>query len=214
MADTERKNSAARTPGYVGIILLGILLLLHHFADRIWEEEPALLKWAVIGVGCLILLGLIGSLIFGTRDERIYALVFLAVVALAAMFLPSSSERRTDAAVQTLLKDLAEHETTLKRQTDALPVIDDKTSRAELNEKLTRVVEQLREQGESSQELARRTKELMARAPADRQKQLLQGLERLTAQARQSSEQRDAWIQQVREKVKGTPQGKTGDAPQ
>jgi glutamate synthase domain-containing protein 3 len=91
-----------------------------------------------------------------------------------------------------------------------LPVLGDKPSRAELNEKLTQVIEQLRVQAEASRELSRRAKEILPRASADGQAKLHQGLESYTAQARLASEQRDAWIQQVREKVKGMPKEKPG----
>jgi len=211
MGESGKTGSAA---GCVAIVLLWIVLGLHFFSDHIWEEEPAFLKWVVIGFGCLVLLGLLGSLVFGKRDEKIYALVVLAVVALGVVFLRGRSDRKTEAAVETLLKDLSEQETALKRETDALPVINDKLTRAELNEKLTKVIEELGQQSEESRELSRRAQELIGRASAEGRAKLREGLERFTAQARQSSEQRDAWIQQVREKVKGMPKEKADREPQ
>ncbi|MCI0682148.1 MAG: hypothetical protein L0Y71_08595 [Gemmataceae bacterium] len=165
----------------------------------------------MIGFGCLVLLGLGGALIFGKRDEKIYALVVLAIIGLAVAFLPGGRDRRTDAALQNLLKDLSEHEAALKRETDTLPVISDKPSRAELNEKLNLVIEQLHQQAKSSRDLSHRVKELLPRVSGDGQARLHQGLERFAAQAWSSSEQRDAWIEHVREKVKGMAKGKPND---
>lgn len=46
MADnvaTERKSSGVA--GCAATALLWVVLMLHFFADRIWNEEPAILKW-------------------------------------------------------------------------------------------------------------------------------------------------------------------------
>ena len=87
---TDTSPRAGSTPvegtalGCVAVGILGAVLLLHFFADRISGQgnEPAVLRWIVIGFGCLILIGKVYLLVAGKGGERIYALVYLVIVAL------------------------------------------------------------------------------------------------------------------------------------
>ena len=108
MTDTEpKRRDRSEALGCLAILALWVVLGLHFFADRIWDKEPAVLKWAVIGFGGLVLLGLLGSLAFGKRDEKVWALVLLAVIALGVVFLPSGERRRAAAAVDELVREMA-----------------------------------------------------------------------------------------------------------
>ena len=83
---TETSNKPGRTSetvGCVSTVVLWVALLLHFFSDRIWDKEPAVLKWFVIGYGLLVLAGLLYSLVAGKRDERMIALVILVLIAVA-----------------------------------------------------------------------------------------------------------------------------------
>jgi hypothetical protein len=82
----ETSNQPGRTSetiGCVGTAVLWVALILHFFSDRIWDREPVLLKWFVIGYGLLVLAGLLYSVIAGKRDERMLGLVVLVLIAVA-----------------------------------------------------------------------------------------------------------------------------------
>jgi hypothetical protein len=82
MTETSYKRTE-ETLGCVFTIVLWVALLLHCLWDRIWDKEPAVLKWFVIGFGALVLIGLCYSLVAGKRSERVWALVILAIIAIA-----------------------------------------------------------------------------------------------------------------------------------
>ncbi len=201
MADDEKRpQGTANAVGCAALILLWGVLLLHFFADRIWDEEPAVLKWVVIGYGCLVLLGLLGSLVFGKRDERIVALVLLAVVAVAAAVTPRSRDRRVDAAVDALVADLSQRGAEVERHADSLPPVTEKSDRDELERHVRQTSDHIREQSERTKELHRRAEELLPRA-GDKRQELSQALALYNERVRSAAEKWDRWIAQVRERV-------------
>ena len=160
-----------------------------------------MLKWAVIGYGCLVLLGLLGSLAFGKRDERIAALAFLAVVAVGVAFIPGGRDRRTDAAVDALVADLTERGTEIERSAGLLPPVPEKPDRGDLVRGLQQASEQVHQQTEGVADVSRRAEELFPRASADKRAELRQALNRLNEQMRAAKEKREVWMAQMREKV-------------
>jgi hypothetical protein len=202
MADGEAKTQASSAAvGCVASVLLWVVLLLHFFADRIWDEEPAILKWGLIGYGCLILLGLLGSLVFGKRDEKVVALVLLTVVALFVAFIPPRQDRQAIAAVDALVRELSEKGAKIEQGADSLPEIPDQPALRDLERHLGQAIEQLQEQREWTADLSRRAGELLPRAPGEKREELRQALERFKQQAGRGKEKRDEWIKQVREKA-------------
>ena len=202
MADGEvKKHAGSGAVGCVEIALLWVVLLLHFFADRIWDERPAILKWAVIGYGFLVLLGLLGSLVFGKRDEKVMALVLLAVVALSVAFIPPRQDRQASAAVDKLVRELSEKGAKIERRADALPPIPDRPTRGDLEQHLGQSIEQLQEQADWTADLSRRAAELLPRAAGEKREELRQAVERFNRQAGRAQEKRDQWIKQVREKA-------------
>lgn len=73
-----------------GTVILGMLLILHFFANRIWVKEPWPLRWFVIGYGFLILVNLTITVFIGTPDDRKWALgllVFIVfIIAVGSLF--------------------------------------------------------------------------------------------------------------------------------
>jgi hypothetical protein len=200
MADGETKQRGnSGTVGCVAIVLLWAVLLLHFFADRIWDEEPAVLKWAVIGYGCLVLLGLVASLAFGKRDEKIGALVLLAVVALFVAFIPPRQDRQAVAAVDTLVRELSEKGARIEQRADALPEIPDKPARRDLEQLAAEHVEET-EWFNDVNDLLRRATELLPRAPSDKRRELNEALERFNQQVGRANEKRGQWLKKIREK--------------
>lgn len=80
---SKKPDRTSEAIGCVFTVVLWLALILHFFSDRIWDKEPALLKWFVVGFGCLVLISLLYSLVAGKRSERTIALVVLVVIALA-----------------------------------------------------------------------------------------------------------------------------------
>ena len=78
--DSKLTKNAEQAIIWVAMVILWAVLLLHFFADRIWDQKPAFLTWFVVGWGCLVLLRLIYLLVAGKKDERIGALVMLAII--------------------------------------------------------------------------------------------------------------------------------------
>jgi hypothetical protein len=83
---TKTSTKPGRTPETVGCVftvVLWVALILHFFSDRIWDKEPPLLKWFIIGFGSLVLLSLLYSLVAGKGGEWVTALVILVLIAVA-----------------------------------------------------------------------------------------------------------------------------------
>ena len=202
MTDTEPKpRKRSESLGCLAMVVLWIVLGLHFFADRIWDEEPPILKWIVIGYGCLVLLGLLGSVLFGKRDEKVIALIFLAVVALGVAFLPPRENRNAAAAVDELVRDLNEKGEWIEAEADALPALPEQPGPAELQLDLNLAADQLREQAEWSKELLTRATEVMAKAPRSKRDQLTQAIHDYRERTKRASDKRDQWLAQVRAKV-------------
>jgi hypothetical protein len=200
-AGTKQRGNAAAV-GCVAGALLWVVLLLHIFAERIWDEEPAVLRWGVIVWGGLLLLGLVASLAFGKRDEKIYALVFLAVVGLFVAFTPPREDRQAAAAVGALVRELAEKGEQLERHADSLPEVAGKPARDDVVRHLGQAQEDLRE----AADLLRRARELLRRAPRDKREELDEALARFNARAGRAQEKFDKWVEKVLKKS-GGPKG-------
>jgi hypothetical protein len=82
MAEASNKRTE-ETIGCVFTVVLWVMLLLHCFSGRIWDKEPAFFKWFFLGFGALVLISLCYSLVAGKRSERMWALVILAIIAMA-----------------------------------------------------------------------------------------------------------------------------------
>lgn len=204
----RRDHSAAIS--CLPIVVLWTVLGLYFFADRIWGETPPILKWAVIGFGCLVLLGLLGALVSGKRDTKVGALIGLAIIAVGVVFLPPREDRKAAATADELVRELAERGEAVEHQADALPAITDQTTQAELDQHLGRVMDQVREQAESSEELMGRATEVLPRAPADKRERLAQAIHEYYQRSRRTNEKREQWIQQVRARVEALKKKATG----
>lgn len=188
--------------GCLAIALLWVVLGLHFFADRIWDKEPPVLKWIVIGYGCLVLLGLLGSVVFGKRNERIASLVLLAIIAVAVALLPPREDRQAAADVDVLVGELREKGEAVERRTAALPEITDRTTGAELFEHLDRSIAEVQEQSRSTQDLMDRATELFGRLPPPaKREELGRAVKEYNERAVRAHEKRDAWIKQVKARV-------------
>jgi hypothetical protein len=209
MADGEtKKQGGSGAIGCVAIVLLWVILLLHFFADRIWDEEPAVLKWAVIGYGCLVLLGLLGSLVFGKRDEKVIGLVLLAVVALFVAFIPPRQDRQASAAVDTLVRELSEKGAKIEQRADSLPEIPDKPTRRNLEQLAVERLEEI--DVKDVNDMWQRAADLLPRVPSDKRQELNQALERFSQQIRRASQKLGHWNKKFREKVEA--QKKSGES--
>lgn len=205
-----KRRDRTETVGCLALLALWVVLGLHFFADRIWDKEPPVLKWVVIGYGCLVLLGLLGSVVFGKRDEKIIALILLAIIALAVWFLRPGKDREAAAAVDEMVRELAEKGEAVERQAAALPAITDRTTRDELDRSLSQSVDEVREQMTFSESLLVRAEELFVRAPKDKREQLTRAIREYYERSRQASEKRDRWMQAARaqlEALKKEPAG-------
>jgi hypothetical protein len=202
MTDTEpkRRNRSAMI-GCAATVALWAGLGLHVFADRIWDEEPPGLKWAVFGFGCLVVLGLLRSYTFSKRDERIGALIFLAAIPIWAVFIPPLRDRKAAADVDELVRELGEKGEAVDRQADALPAITDRTTRAELEQSLDRATADVQAQTGWSKDLLDRAAELFGRAPADKRGQLQGAIQQYNQRTGQAHDRRNEWIKQVRARV-------------
>lgn len=202
-----KRRDRTETVGCLALLALWVVLGLHFFADRIWDREPPVLKWVVVGYGCLVLLGLLGSLVFGKRDERIGALILLAIVALGVAFLPDREDRAAAAAVDELVRELAERGEAVERQADALPAITDRTTRAELDGHLNRSMDELREQAAFSRSLLVRAEDLLVRAPKDKREELTRAIRESNERSRRASDKRDRWMQAARARLEALKKG-------
>jgi hypothetical protein len=89
------------------VVSFVIVVLLHRFADRIWDEEPALLKWFGVGLGCLVILGNLFYLVAGSKADRIMAFGRLTISALIVVIgLIWSSADPTDTAIAELTEKI------------------------------------------------------------------------------------------------------------
>ena len=202
MTGTEpKRRDRSEALGCLAIVALWGVLGLHFFADRIWDREPPVLKWVVVGFGCLVLLGLLGSVVFGKRDEKVVSLIFLAIVGLGVAFWPPREDRQAAADVDALVGELAGQGEAIERQVAALPAITDRTTGAELTESMDRAVAEMQSQTDRTVDLLGRAAKLFGRAPADKREQLGQAVHEFNQRAKGANEARDRWIQQVRARV-------------
>ena len=209
MADDDTtKRAGSGVVGYVAIVLLWVVLLLHFFADRIWDEEPAILKWAVIGFGCLVLLGLLSSLIFGKRDEKVVALVLLAVVALFVAFIPTRRDRQAVADVDTLVRELSEKGARIEQRIDSLPEIPDKPTRRDLEQLAVERLEEI--DVNDVNDMWRRATNLLPRLPSAKRQELNQALEQFSKQVGRANEKLGYRNKKLRETVEA--QKKSGES--
>jgi hypothetical protein len=200
-APEPKRRDRTETLGCLAILALWVVLGLHFFADRIWDKEPPVLKWVVIGYGCLVLLGLVGTVVFGKRGDKVGALILLAIIALAVAFLRPRPDPQAAADVDEMVRELAERGEAVERQADALPAITDETTRAELDRYLNRSMDEVREQATASEAIPVRAEELFLRAPKDKREQLTRAIREYYERSRRASEKRDRWMQAARARV-------------
>src|SRR5262245_6905554 len=79
---SKKTDAIAERIGCWLTVVVWLALMLHFCGAWFWDQEPAFLKWIVIGYGGVVLLGMVGSLIAGKHSERIAALAVLVVIAL------------------------------------------------------------------------------------------------------------------------------------
>ncbi len=186
------------------ICLAGVLLTLL-VVQEIWGGMEELLKYMVIGYGCLIVIGIIHSLVRGKWGYSEVAFLCFGLFIAWITFQERKQDQRSEAKVEALLADFARQETEVRRHALSLPAVPEEATHQELMRLFHEAGNPSRQEHKAFVKLNARMKKLLS-SPVlisnDNRDRLHQAHQSLYEQMRTTDEKRKIRMEQLQKRMK------------